>query len=490
MLIQGRGGRHAVGVIMSVPPRCVGLSVLADARESFLRTGTVHPRVREPVGQAWVRSGSYGLDPHNIPRQQLDRRRLGQAQKAARRLLEAASPAMAQVHEVLGGEPHMIALSDASGLILRMHLGGLADECARSRNLFEGASWHERNLGSNGIGTALASEEPVCIAGPAHFADEYLGWTCVGVPLRTADGRLAGALDLSLPTRRTTPHAWGWALSVASTIEAALARLAQDGERRPVDGWAEAQSRLHGRDGARDEALAGLAHELRNPLNAMSLLLDLAERTPPDPARMNDLTARLRRQTNRLTRFMNDLGDVIRSERGALLVNKEEVDLNEVVRSAIEATAPELERRRHRLEVRLASQILTIDGDAGRLEQVLVNLLTNAAKYTPAGGRIAVQSEGREREAIVRVRDTGHGIAGPDLQRIFERFTRVVPHSGDPGGMGLGLALVKELVGLHQGTVLARSDGPGRGSEFEVRLPRMAARAEALVAHAFQLRGL
>jgi signal transduction histidine kinase len=480
MLIQGRGGRHAVDVIMSVPPKCVGLSVLADARESFLRTGTVHPCVRTPVGAAWVRSGSYGLDPHNIPRQPLDRRRLEKAQKDARRLLEAASPAMAQVHNVMRGEPHMVAISDASGLILRMHLGQLADDCARSRNLFEGASWHERDVGSNGIGTALASEEPVCIAGPAHFADAYLAWTCVGVPLRTPDGRLAGALDFSLPTQRLTPHAWGWALSVASTIEAALARLPHDGEQRPIDGWAEAPARQGQWDGGKDVALAGLAHELRNPLNVMSMLLHLAERTPPDPARMGDITARLRRQTDRLTRVMNDLGDIARFQRGALLVNREEVDLNEVVRSAIEATAPELERRGHSLEVQLASQTLTVDGDPGRLEQVLVNLLTNAAKYTPAGGRIAVRSEGLEGEAIVRVRDTGHGIAARDLQLIFERFTRVVPPSGDPGGMGIGLALVKDLVSLHRGTVAARSDGPGRGSEFEVRLPRTSARAQAL----------
>jgi signal transduction histidine kinase len=142
-----------------------------------------------------------------------------------------------------------------------------------------------------------------------------------------------------------------------------------------------------------------------------------------------------------------------------------------VVRAVVEATRPEANRRGHRLAAQLCEPGLVVNGDPGRLEQIVTNLVVNAIKYTPAGGSIVVESEADGREAVLRVRDTGHGIAPENLDRIFESFTRVIPTSGDPGGMGIGLSLVASLVRLHDGTVRARSEGPGKGSEFEVRLP-------------------
>jgi signal transduction histidine kinase len=121
--------------------------------------------------------------------------------------------------------------------------------------------------------------------------------------------------------------------------------------------------------------------------------------------------------------------------------------------------------------MRLASHPLLVDGDPDRLEQVFTNILGNAAKYTPPGGNIVVDSRAAGGEARVRVRDDGRGIEPQDLGRIFGEFTRVVRSTDDPGGLGIGLALVKSLVRLHGGSVTARSDGPGKGSEFEVVLP-------------------
>jgi signal transduction histidine kinase len=201
------------------------------------------------------------------------------------------------------------------------------------------------------------------------------------------------------------------------------------------------------------------------------MLLDRAEAKPGGPG--GDTASRLRRQATRLARIISDVGDVARVKRGALALDIEPVDLNQVVSTVVEVARPEAAREGHRLDVALCEGALTVNGDNVRLEQIVTNLLANAIKYTPAGGSIVVASEAEAdaREAVLRVRDTGHGIAPENLDRIFETFTRIIPASGDPGGMGLGLSLVASLVRLHDGAVRARSDGPGKGSEFEVRLP-------------------
>jgi signal transduction histidine kinase len=422
------------------------------------------------VREAWSRSRAHGIDPRQVRRQDFDPLRLRRAQERARLLREAAEPALGPVHELMGAEPHMVVLSDPEGFIVRLLEPPAQGDVGRPTNFFEGASWSERDIGTNGVGTALAVGDPVLISGPEHFVGEYQRWTCVGIPLRMPDGTLAGALDFSLPNERMSSHTWGWALSVAAAVEAELAR------REPLSPVSAELRRLEEWDRRKDEALASLAHELRNPLNVMVMLLDSVDRFESDPARLGALTSRLRHQASRLTRVVGDVGDIARVKRGALLVREEPVELNEVARLALEASVPEFHRRRHRLEVRLCAAPLVVKGDADRLEQILTNLLTNAAKYTPPGGWVTLQSEAAPGQAVVRVRDDGFGIADTDLERIFDEFTRVVPRSGDPGGMGIGLALVRDLVRLHHGTVTARSEGPGRGSEFEVRLPLLALR--------------
>jgi signal transduction histidine kinase len=446
-------------------------TIMADEARCSLVCGDLGVQLRQSIQDSWLRSRAYGIDPDHVRAQTPDRAALLPAQQRARELLEAADPVVAMIHSVLRSEPHMVALSDPDGVIVRLlasqHDGG-------AKNLFEGASWSERDIGTNGIGTALAARAPVLVFGPQHFVRDYGLWTCIGVPVRSADSRLLGALDLSVRNERMSVHTWGWTLSVVGSIEAELARAS--GARAAeldevVRRLHDDRQRLEEWDRRKDGAFATLSHELNNPLHAMLMSLELLDRTRGDPGRFREVSGRLRHNVRRLARVVDDIGDVARVKRGGLVVRKERHDLNQVVRHAADAVRAQMDGFGHALEMSLGPEPLLIDGDPVRLEQVFANILGNAAKYTPAGGHIIVQSRAVGGEARVTVRDDGHGIEPRDLDRIFGEFTRVVRPAHDPGGLGIGLALVRSLVRLHGGTVTARSDGPGTGSEFEVALP-------------------
>jgi PAS domain S-box-containing protein len=220
---------------------------------------------------------------------------------------------------------------------------------------------------------------------------------------------------------------------------------------------------------AKDEFLAMLGHELRNPLGAISgavRVLDHLKSQDDSVSRACDV---ILRQTTHLGRLVDDLLDVGRVVTGKILLERAPMDLADVVRRTVATFTAAGKTQQHRLAV--ATEPAWVYADTTRFEQIVTNLLTNATKYTPPGGAIAVESAADGAEAVLRVRDNGHGIAEENLERIFGSFTRVIPAAGDPGGMGIGLALVAKLVRLHDGTVRARSEGPGKGSEFEVRLP-------------------
>jgi signal transduction histidine kinase len=490
-----------------------------SARHSFLARGSVGTGVDAHVVEAWLRSRAYTIDAHNVRRQQPDAARLGQAQVRSRDLLEAAEPSMRLVDDILAAEPHMVILTDADGLCLRLMAPRAQILADPAGNTFEGASWHERDVGSNGIGSALATKQPLVIMGPQHFADDYLHWTCMGVPLRSAGGELLGVLNLSVHNDRMSRHTWGWTLSLAQTIEGALANTtppsareelaalddplttlrdlfdrftaeaevarksafveqahrdlarAEEQVRGMVQSLRQGHAQLEEWDRKKDDALATLAHELNSPLAVIFMLLEAAEAAPDGLGGRGDTTARLRKQAIRLSRVIKDVADMARLKRGGMTIEIEPVDLNQVVRAAIEAALPGSTRKSQRMNADLCESALVVSGDAGRLEQVVTNLLTNATKYTPPGGSIVIESAADGAEAVLRVRDSGHGIAAENLERIFESFARVIPAEGDPGGTGIGLSLVANLVRLHDGTVCARSEGLGKGSEFEVRLP-------------------
>jgi PAS domain S-box-containing protein len=241
-------------------------------------------------------------------------------------------------------------------------------------------------------------------------------------------------------------------------------------------------------DRRKDEFLVMLAHELRNPLapirNAVEVLR-LTKEAAADVVFARDV---IDRQAQQLSRLVDDLLDVARITRGKINLRQERVDVAAVLTLALETCQPLIQSRRHALEVALPDRPLWVEADPVRLAQVFANLLANAAKYTDEGGRISVRAEvegedprarsaskGDSGWAVVRVRDTGMGIPADMLPRIFDLFTQAERSlARSYGGLGVGLTLVRQLLELHGGSVQAFSDGPGRGSEFVVRLPFLA----------------
>ena len=223
-------------------------------------------------------------------------------------------------------------------------------------------------------------------------------------------------------------------------------------------------------DRRKNEFLATLGHELRNPLAAITSAAQvlLARRPAEGGVRHAAVVAR---QAEQLRRLVDDLLDVARIDHGKIELRPALLDLRAVIHRALEGSRPALEAKGHQVTAALPEVALPVQGDATRLEQVLSNLLHNAARYTPERGRISIDAGRSEGRILVRVRDDGVGMSRELLSRAFEPFTQGGSSSGAEQGLGLGLALVRRLVTLHGGTVEARSAGPGAGSEFVVELP-------------------
>jgi PAS domain S-box-containing protein len=235
--------------------------------------------------------------------------------------------------------------------------------------------------------------------------------------------------------------------------------------RRNAENLADTAQRMH-------EFIAMLAHELRNPLapirNAVALM---GRRGLQDPL-TESMRQTIDRQSQNLTRIVDELLDVNRVARGQFTIEKQCIDLRDVLSRAVETSRPVIDARAHRLHLSIGGQPIDCFGDPMRLAQVVVNILNNAAKYTPDGGDIWLSVESSQSRVELRIRDNGRGIDRASLDRIFELFMQIDPATGSAlGGLGVGLALVRRIVELHGGTVQALSDGIGKGSEFVVRLP-------------------
>ncbi len=235
-------------------------------------------------------------------------------------------------------------------------------------------------------------------------------------------------------------------------------------------------------DRRKDEFLAMLSHELRNPLGPLRNALDVLQVVGAAGDTAVRARAIMDRQLSHLVRLVDDLLEMARINRGALELRRERVSIEAVMRSAVETAEPLLRAGRHRLQLALPDEALWVDGDPVRLAQLVANLLNNSAKYTPQGGSIELRASADGQDVVVAVRDDGMGIAPEALSRIFEMFTRDArgPGGTDSGGLGIGLALSRQIAELHGGTLEARSEGAGRGSEFVLRLPRAAAPAAAV----------
>jgi PAS domain S-box-containing protein len=231
---------------------------------------------------------------------------------------------------------------------------------------------------------------------------------------------------------------------------------------------------LHEADRQKDEFLAVLAHELRNPMAPLRNGIYLIQKAGDDPAIRKKALELMQRQVGLLTRLVDDLLDISRVARGKLELRRERVGIDRVVTDAIETVRPLMDSLGHALEVHMPGQVLQVEGDPMRLSQIFSNLLNNAAKFTPPPGRVSITARRENGSVLVSVRDTGEGIPPESLDRIFGMFDQLHAEDAPRKGLGIGLALVKRLVAMHGGDVQARSEGPGRGSEFLVRLPAAA----------------
>lgn len=235
-----------------------------------------------------------------------------------------------------------------------------------------------------------------------------------------------------------------------------------------------AEERLKEGERRKDEFLAMLAHELRNPLAPISSAAELLRLAPLERNRVQQTSEIIIRQIRHMTSLIDDLMDVSRVSRGLVKLERMPLDVRQIVGEAVEQLMPLIQARRHHLRLHLAPSTTLVHGDRKRLVQVIANLLNNAAKYTPEGGEIEVEAEARNDHVVVNVIDNGVGMA-PDLVAcVFDLFSQAeVTSDRTSGGLGLGLALVKNLVELHGGTVKSESEGPGKGSKFTVCLPRL-----------------
>jgi PAS domain S-box-containing protein len=231
----------------------------------------------------------------------------------------------------------------------------------------------------------------------------------------------------------------------------------------------ETEAALRVADRRKNEFLAMLSHELRNPLAAITNALQLAQiETDPEMIRWsNDV---VQRQVAQLTRLVDDLLDVTRITSGKIQLQRATIDVAEVIDAAVGALRPLFKEHRHSLETSYRRGELWVNGDAARLQQVVVNLLTNAARYTPDGGRITLAAAANG-EIVLTVRDNGSGIPAAALERIFELFAQGATNGSSNAGLGIGLTIAKSIVQMHGGDISARSGGAGKGAEFVVTLP-------------------
>lgn len=273
-------------------------------------------------------------------------------------------------------------------------------------------------------------------------------------PLRGRDGRYRWFLSRALPIRDARGNVTRWfGTNTDITEQRAAEEALRDADRR------------------KDEFLATLAHELRNPLAPIRSGLDVLVRAR-DAETRSRAEHTIERQLGHMVRLVDDLLDVARISRGQVQLQRTRVPLSAVVETAVETSRPIVERGHHELTVDVPGEPLWIDGDLTRLAQVVANLLDNAAKYTPEGGRIDLRAHADGDDIVIRVTDSGIGIDAQVLPHVFELFTRGAAQAVRmQRGLGIGLSLVRELVEMHGGAVTAESRGQGHGSTFEVRLP-------------------
>jgi PAS domain S-box-containing protein len=338
----------------------------------------------------------------------------------------------------------------------------------------------ERILYWNGGAQRIMGFEPTEVLGrtlPAIFTQEDCAAGIPRLELETAL-RVGRAADERWHVRKDGSRFWG--LGAVTPIRATDGSLLGFGKivadrtdlKQLQDALQSRNDALAREDELKNRFLATLAHELRNPQAVLANSAGVLRRHAASDAQLRSVAEMIDRQVQQTQRLIEDLSDLARSVRGRIQLRLQRLDLREVARTAAESVHSAMAERQHTLGTSLPDLPVPVEADADRIQQVMVNLLINAARYTPPGGRVSLSVAAEGHMGVVRVQDTGAGIPSEQLAEIFELFTQVHPDNiASRAGMGIGLALARELVALHGGTIQARSDGVGKGSEFVVRLP-------------------
>jgi two-component system CheB/CheR fusion protein len=332
-------------------------------------------------------------------------------------------------------------------------------------------------------GTVLETT-PITFRGLGYSEEEYVGRNAFAF-LHPEDAPAVGALLgqlLQQPGGKLTAQyrlrrkdgSWVWVESVGTNLLGEPSVRAVVVNHRDVTEQRQAAEVLREADRRKDEFLALLGHELRNPLAPIRHAVQVLRQRQGEDAALRRAGDVIDRQVRHLALLVDDLLDVSRVRQGKVTLHKGEVELAAVVAHAVETWGPLIEARRQRFDLSLPPDPVRLEADPTRLAQVVANLLHNASKYTPEGGHIRLRAGREGSEVVLRLRDEGIGILPEMLPRIFDLFSqadRALDHA--QGGLGIGLTLVKSLVEMHGGTVAAFSAGPGQGSEFTVRLPAL-----------------
>jgi PAS domain S-box-containing protein len=388
----------------------------------------------------------------------------------SRTLDEGLNQILAGVIELLGAEKGTVQMLDANGSTL-----SIVAQCGFGQDFLE--FFREVSVDDDcGCGRALRCKQQIVIEDvetdgpfePYRAVARASGFrSVVSSPLVGDDGTPLGIVSCNFrlihrPTEQELRRLELYLRQASDFIQ--RCKLEQELQK--------SEESLRDADRRKDEFLALLAHELRNPLAPIRYTLAASKKAGRTPEQQKRTEEIIERQVAHMSRLLDDLLDVSRITRSALELKKNPTELTSVVGSAIETARPLLDAKHHTLSVDLPKHAVRLEADLVRLAQVFSNLLINAAKYTDPGGHVQLRAACEGSELVVAIRDNGIGISADMMPRLFKMFSQAEAALGRAqGGLGIGLSLVQGLVTLHGGTVEARSDGPGTGSEFIVRLP-------------------
>lgn len=434
------------------PPGDVGKTV--DGQSETL---DIKPPLRPLIAESWLRSKAAGVATaadavkfHRVDDDELQRR-----QEASSDMLQVARPHLRWLSAWLTGVPHIVYLVDRDGIVL--FSAGNYDN-ADAFGLRPGYDWSERTMGTNGAGTAIAADRPVAVFGPEHISEPFRGFTCMGAPVHDPEGQVCGAIDVSTSAEDANEDRLAVMAYIAFAIDAELVHQR---------GAAMAMQRMK----AKDRLLAEVSHELRTPLNAILGWAQLLRKSAVDEKSLHAVEI-IERNAVKQAQVIEDLLDLSRCLTGELRLKRSATELVFLIKNSVDSLLQTSLAKRQAVKLDLEVDGLTVQGDAARLEQVVSNLVSNAIKYTPEGGRINVKLQKVDSHAAITVSDTGVGIDRELLPVVFDYFRRGNDAStARQEGLGLGLAIVREIVTQHGGTVDAQSQGEGQGATFRVLLP-------------------